>query len=126
MRFETLLSRKKVEPAVPLKIQIRFKLPLALLGILLVTAVFLPDRAWNTLLVGVGGLFIVAFVWTLIMGTPVAVARFSIDEAVSKTRAKLDSSFSVTTRARQRDRSRHRPRNSRERPDGGVFPILAA
>ncbi|MCA9975291.1 MAG: hypothetical protein KC413_06055, partial [Anaerolineales bacterium] len=39
------------------------KLPLLWLLILLVTAVFLPDRVWNTMLVGFGGMFLIAYIW---------------------------------------------------------------
>ncbi|PID85020.1 MAG: hypothetical protein CSB13_10155, partial [Chloroflexi bacterium] len=46
-----------------------------LLGILLITAVFLPDRVWNTLLVGIGGLFLIAFIWTYALAQNLHVNR---------------------------------------------------
>ena len=58
-----------------MQIQIQLRLPLFLLGILLITAVFLPDRVWNTLLVGIGGLFIVAFLWTYVLAKNLHVTR---------------------------------------------------
>ena len=58
-----------------MQIQINFRLPLILLGILLVTAVFLPDRVWNTLLVGIGGLFLIAFIWTYALAKNLYVYR---------------------------------------------------
>ncbi len=39
------------------------RLPMVWFGVLLVTAVLLPDRIWNTLLVGMGGLFLIAYGW---------------------------------------------------------------
>ncbi|MBK8985153.1 MAG: DUF58 domain-containing protein [Chloroflexi bacterium] len=46
------------------KLQMHQRRPLLWLAVLLITAVFLPDRAWNTLLVGFGGLFLAAYGWT--------------------------------------------------------------
>lgn len=43
--------------------QLRLKWPAVWLLLLLVPAVLLPDRVWNILLVGLGGLFGVAFFW---------------------------------------------------------------
>jgi uncharacterized protein (DUF58 family) len=45
------------------KIRLQLYLPLAMLLVLLVIAFLLPDRVWNTLLVGIGGLFGLAYVW---------------------------------------------------------------
>jgi len=58
-------SQKKNDPSDKVQIQIQARLPLVLLALLLTTAVYLPDRIWNTLLVGVGGLFIISFIWTV-------------------------------------------------------------
>ena len=44
-------------------LQLRSRLPLLWLTVLLLAAVFLPNRIWTTLLVGLGGLFAVAFIW---------------------------------------------------------------
>lgn len=44
-------------------VQLRSRLPLLWLVVLLLAAFFLPDRIWTTLLVGLGGLFAVAFIW---------------------------------------------------------------
>ena len=45
------------------RIELRVRLPLIWLTVLLLTAVFLPNRIWNTLLIGLGGLFLVAYWW---------------------------------------------------------------
>ncbi|MCB8945235.1 MAG: DUF58 domain-containing protein [Ardenticatenaceae bacterium] len=45
------------------RIELRLRLPLLWVAVLLVTAVFLPNRIWNTLLIGLGGLFVVAYWW---------------------------------------------------------------
>ena len=42
---------------------LRSKLPAFWLLLLLLPALILPDRIWNTLLVGLGGLFVVAYIW---------------------------------------------------------------
>jgi uncharacterized protein (DUF58 family) len=58
-----------------MQIHLRPRLPLVLLGILLITAVFLPDRVWNTLLIGIGGLFLIAFIWTYALAKNLHVSR---------------------------------------------------
>lgn len=45
------------------KIALRLRLPLLSLFVLLIAAFVLPDRVWNTLLVGLGGMFVVAYGW---------------------------------------------------------------
>ncbi len=45
----------------------RLRLPLIWLALLLITAFFLPSRVWNTLLVGIGGLFVIAFAWVWLL-----------------------------------------------------------
>ncbi|MCI0397994.1 MAG: DUF58 domain-containing protein [Chloroflexi bacterium] len=45
------------------KIELRARLPFVWLGLLLAGALLLPDRVWNTLLVGMGGLVLVAYLW---------------------------------------------------------------
>ncbi len=54
---------KTVNPIGKAHIKLRLRLPLIWLGVLLFAAFFLPDRVWNTLLIGIGGLFIVAYAW---------------------------------------------------------------
>ena len=54
-------------PTNNVKLELRLRLPLVWLGVLLVTAVFLPDRVWNTLLVGFGGMFLLAYGWTRLL-----------------------------------------------------------
>ena len=48
-------------------LSLRLKLPLVWLAILLILAIFLPGRVWNTLLVGLGGLFLISFVWAKLL-----------------------------------------------------------
>ncbi len=48
-------------PDVAIKLQLRF--PVLVFFILLAAAFLLPDRIWNTLLIGLGGMFVVAYVW---------------------------------------------------------------
>jgi uncharacterized protein (DUF58 family) len=56
-------------------IHINLRLPLMLLGLLALTAVFLPDRVWNTLLVGMGGLFAISFGWTWLLARNLRLDR---------------------------------------------------
>ncbi len=57
------MSKPKPEPtAVTIKLRQRF--PLIGMGFLLAAAILLPDRAWNTLLAGLGGLYLLAYGWT--------------------------------------------------------------
>lgn len=56
-------------------IQLKVRLPLVWLGVLLITAVFLPDRIWNTLLVGLGGLFVVSYVWAWMLAQGLHASR---------------------------------------------------
>lgn len=48
---------------VPAHIQLQFRLPLIWFAVLFVVALVLPDRIWNTLLIGIGGLFVVSYFW---------------------------------------------------------------
>ncbi len=45
------------------KIAVQRRLPLLWLLLLAATAVFLPDRTWNTLLIGLGGMVLIAYLW---------------------------------------------------------------
>lgn len=49
------------------KIEMRFRLPLIFLAILLAGAFLLPDQVWNTLLIGFGGLYLAAFIWAALL-----------------------------------------------------------
>ncbi|MCZ7666344.1 MAG: DUF58 domain-containing protein [Chloroflexi bacterium] len=99
MRWQAWWSRRQGKRSVPVEIQIHFKLPLFLLGIVLVTAVFLPDRAWNTLLIGVGGLFLIAFLWTYSLAKNLHISRklrfgwVSIGDRLSEAFELRNSSF---------------------------------
>lgn len=44
-------------------LELRLRLPVVWFAILLLAGLILPDRVWNTLLVGLGGLFVVAYIW---------------------------------------------------------------
>lgn len=44
-------------------ISLRLRLPFLSFILLLIAALFLPDRVWNTLLIGLGGMFVVAYLW---------------------------------------------------------------
>lgn len=50
---------------VEIKLQLRF--PFVVFGILLLAAFVLPDRIWNTLLIGLGGMFVVAYMWVWVL-----------------------------------------------------------
>ena len=56
-------------------IQLRLRLPLVWLAVLLLGAFLLPDRVWNTLLVGFGGLFIVAYIWVWLLARGLHASR---------------------------------------------------
>ena len=49
-------------------IRLRLRLPLLWLGFCLLAAILLPGRVWTTLLVGLGGLFAAAFLWSRSLG----------------------------------------------------------
>jgi uncharacterized protein (DUF58 family) len=44
-------------------IELRLRLPVISLLLLLIAAILLPSRVWNTLLVGLGGLLLIAYIW---------------------------------------------------------------
>ncbi|WP_420644063.1 DUF58 domain-containing protein [Candidatus Leptofilum sp.] len=46
-----------------ISITLRLKLPLIIFLFLLAAALLLPHKVWNTLLIGLGGLFLVGYVW---------------------------------------------------------------
>lgn len=56
-------------------IRLRLRLPLLWLTFLLGGALLLPDRVWNTMLVGFGGLFVVAYFWVWQMSRGLFAAR---------------------------------------------------
>ena len=51
------------------------RLPLIWLGVLFVLAFILPDRIWNTLLVGIGGMFLLSYVWVKMLATGLFATR---------------------------------------------------
>ena len=75
MKFGAFARQEKNTSSDKMQIHIRMRLPLFLLGVLGITAVFLPDRVWNTLLIGIGGLFLVSFVWTYALAKNLHVTR---------------------------------------------------
>jgi uncharacterized protein (DUF58 family) len=58
-----LLTRASPYQRANAHIELRLRLPVVWLLLLLLAALLLPDRIWNTLLVGLGGLFVVAYAW---------------------------------------------------------------
>ena len=57
------------------RIELRLRLPVVWLVLLLAGALFLPDRVWTTLLIGFGGLFLVAFVWARLLAGGLFASR---------------------------------------------------
>ncbi|MCA9934470.1 MAG: DUF58 domain-containing protein [Ardenticatenaceae bacterium] len=57
--------------------QITLERRLPLIGLLLLagTAVFFPHRVWNTLLIGFGGLFLIAYLWVRFLAVGLAAQR---------------------------------------------------
>ncbi len=60
-------------PAVQIQLQLR--LPLIWLAFLLAAAILLPDQVWNTLLIGLGGLFLVAYLWARSLAAGLRASR---------------------------------------------------
>jgi uncharacterized protein (DUF58 family) len=56
-------------------ITLRLRLPVISFAFLLAAALLLPNRVWNTLLIGLGGLFIVGYVWVRQMATHLQGSR---------------------------------------------------
>jgi uncharacterized protein (DUF58 family) len=75
MKSGAIAPQEKDKSSDKMQIHIRLRLPLVLLGMLLITAVYLPDRVWNTLLIGFGGLFVVSFIWTYSLSKNLHVNR---------------------------------------------------
>lgn len=82
-----------------MQIQIRARLPLVLLGLLLITAVYLPDRVWNTLLIGVGGLFAISFLWTITLSKNLHAKR-SLRFGWAAIGDRLSEQFELENRSR--------------------------
>ena len=57
------------------RIHLRLRLPVLWLAVLLLGALLLPDRIWTTLLIGFGGLFLVAFAWVWLLGRGLHASR---------------------------------------------------
>ena len=75
MDLGALRRWRKANSSTGMQIQVQVRLPLLLLGIVGLTAVFLPDRVWNTILIGMGGLFLLAFGWTASLARNLRVSR---------------------------------------------------
>lgn len=60
---------------VKVRVELRSKLPALWLLLLLIPAIILPDRIWNSLLVGVGGLFVAAYIWARTLAGGLRAAR---------------------------------------------------
>lgn len=54
---------KRTNQPTSVSIQLRVRLPFLWLGVCFVAAFLLPDRVWNTLLIGIGGMFLVGYIW---------------------------------------------------------------
>ncbi len=59
--LEGAMAVPTIEPQV--RINLRRRLPLLLLALLGIASLLLPSRVWTTLLIGLGGLIIVAYAW---------------------------------------------------------------
>ena len=75
MSIDASVSRPQEQETGDIRLELRLRLPLVWVGVLLVTAVLLPDRVWNTLLVGFGGMFVVAYVWTRVVSAGLHARR---------------------------------------------------
>lgn len=68
-----LAAVRPADPHTELRLQLR--LPVAWLALLLAGALLLPDRVWTTLLIGFGGLFLIAFVWARLLADGLRATR---------------------------------------------------
>ena len=68
-------SAKVKESESNVTIQLRLRLPLIWLAALLLGAFLLPDRVWNTLLIGFGGLFMVSYFWVRLLSRGLHASR---------------------------------------------------
>lgn len=59
----------------PAQITLRLRLPLLWFVLLLPVAFLLPGRIWNTLLVGLGGLFLIAYLWVRLLADGLHATR---------------------------------------------------
>jgi uncharacterized protein (DUF58 family) len=68
--YGTILVMKIVSLPAPANTEITLRLRLPALSLLLLgaAAFVLPDRVWNTLLIGLGGMFVVAYGWVWFLG----------------------------------------------------------
>ncbi len=79
-------------------IALRLRLPVVWLILLLLPAVFLPDRVWNTLLVGLGGLFIVAYFWARLLANGLEATR-QIRFSWVSVGDRLEEQFAIVNRS---------------------------
>jgi uncharacterized protein (DUF58 family) len=81
LRKEQVDTEPASEPKAPgdaqpeTHIELRLRLPLIWLILLLAAAILLPDRVWNTLLVGIGGLFVIAYFWARSLAAGLSASR---------------------------------------------------
>lgn len=70
------MFQRMASPSTPqIKLAIKQKLPLLWLALLGLVAVLIPGRVWTTILVGFGGLFLVAYWWAWQLGKGVRASR---------------------------------------------------
>lgn len=61
--MRNLFKTTLVTPHARRRLRLRARLPLLWIALAFLAALFLPDRIWTTFLVGLGGLFLVAYLW---------------------------------------------------------------
>ena len=66
-------AAKSSEPTT--SIRLRLRLPFLWLAVLLLGTLFLPDRVWTTLLIGFGGLFLIAYIWVWLLARGLTATR---------------------------------------------------
>lgn len=63
IKLRSLLKTRATSVDSSRQLRLRSRLPLLWLGAALLAALLLPDRIWTTFLVGLGGLFLIAYIW---------------------------------------------------------------
>ena len=66
-----------MSPSAPaaVRLRLRARIPLVWLGLLLLIAILLPHRLWNMMLIGLGGLFLVAYIWARSLANHLSAER---------------------------------------------------
>ncbi len=87
-----------LSPGAGTQIRLRMRLPVVLALVLLALTLLTPDRIWTTLLVSLGGLLLIAYVWTRLLASGLSGTR-QMQYGWISVGDRLQEQFTLTNRS---------------------------